>query len=74
MGFEFKAQGMFGIPRAGEIDYAGLRDLIFTVRPDCAVIVISGEESKATAVRAADAGALDFIESEGLLDKFEGKV
>ncbi len=30
--------------------------------PDCAVIVISGEESKATAVRAADAGALDFIE------------
>ena len=30
--------------------------------PDCAVIVISAEESKATAVRAADAGALDFIE------------
>jgi two-component system repressor protein LuxO len=30
--------------------------------PDCAVIVTSAEESKATAVRAADAGALDFIE------------
>lgn len=30
--------------------------------PDCAVIVISAEDSKDTAVRAADAGALDFIE------------
>ncbi len=30
--------------------------------PDCAVIVISAEDSKDTALQAADAGALDFIE------------
>jgi hypothetical protein len=38
-------QGIFDIPTIGEgnqreIDYAGLRDLIFAVRPDCVVIEI----------------------------------